>query len=491
MIEVRHLVKRFGPKTVLRNLDFHVEQGEFVALLGPNGAGKTTFLRILASLSRPALGEVRIAGYRLPDQSAAVRRRLGVVSHLPLLYGELTAEENLRFYGRMYAVDGLEQRIAAVLDLVGLAPRRRDLVRTFSRGMQQRLAIGRAVLHEPEVLLLDEPHTGLDQDACQMLELGDATGRRSRPHGGHDLARPDARRRPGFTLRCTLSRRDLRFHPQRAARAGRPAGLLPPGAGEAGVSAPHNEPVSAPVEESLRPGAEAPAASGRRVGAATPFLRAMAAVVWKDLAAELRSRELLSAMLVFALLVILIFNFALELDATARANVTSGVLWVTFVFAGTLGLNRSMAVEKDRGCLDGLLLAPVDRSAIYFGKAIGNLVFMLVMAAIVLPVYSLLYNINALQPGLLLVVLLGSIGYVAVGTLLASMAVQARTRDMLLPILLFPVAIPVLVAAVKASSGYLQGLAMSDIWPWLNLLIVYDVIFVAIAFMVFDYVVEE
>ncbi len=221
------------------------------------------------------------------------------------------------------------------------------------------------------------------------------------------------------------------------------------------------------------------------------FLRAMSAVVWKDLAAELRSRELLSSMLVFALLVILIFNFALELDTKTRSTVTSGVLWVTFAFAGTLGLNRSMAMEKDRGCLDGLLLAPVDRSAIYFGKAIGNLIFMFIVEIIVLPVYSVLYNTNLFHPGLLLVILLGSIGYVAVGTLLSSMAVQTRTRDVLLPILLFPVAIPVFIAAVKASSGFLQGTEMAEIQPWLTLLITYDVIFTSVAFMVFDYVVEE
>jgi heme exporter protein B len=221
------------------------------------------------------------------------------------------------------------------------------------------------------------------------------------------------------------------------------------------------------------------------------YLSAVRAIVWKDLAAELRSRELLSSMLVFALLVILIFNFALELDAKARATVTGGVLWVTFAFAGTLGLNRSMATEKDRGCLDGLLLAPVDRSVIYFGKAIGNLVFMFIVEAIVLPIYSVLYNVNLFQSGLLLVILLGSIGYVAVGTLLASMAVQTRTRDVLLPILLFPLVIPVLIAAVKASTGILQALPVDQISPWINLLIVYDVIFTAVAFMLFDYIVEE
>src|SRR3990172_1557363 len=157
------------------------------------------------------------------------------------------------------------------------------------------------------------------------------------------------------------------------------------------------------------------------------FLRALLAVVWKDLAAELRSRELISAMLVFSLLVILIFNFALELDPKTRAAVTSGVL----------------------------------------------------------------YSTNLFQPGLILVILLGSIGYTAVGTLLAAMAVQTRTRDILLPILLFPVVIPVLLAAVKASEGFLIGADFAEILLPLNLLIAYDIIFIALAFMVFDNVVEE
>ena len=221
------------------------------------------------------------------------------------------------------------------------------------------------------------------------------------------------------------------------------------------------------------------------------YLKVIGSIVWKDLVAELRSRELLSAMLVFALLVILIFNFAIELQPDLRITITPGVLWVTFAFAGTLGLNRSMAVEKDRGCLDGLLLAPVDRSAIYFGKALSNLAFMLIVAMIILPVYSILYNISVLNPGLLLVVILGSTGYAAVGTLLSSMAVQTRTRDVLLPVLLFPVIVPVLLAAVKASGGFLQNLPMNEIWPWLNILIAYDVIFTAVAFMVFEFVVEE
>lgn len=231
--------------------------------------------------------------------------------------------------------------------------------------------------------------------------------------------------------------------------------------------------------------------SSTRIKRQPNYLRAVFAVAWKDLAAELRSRELLSAMLVFSTLVILIFYFALELDIKTRNGITAGALWVTFAFAGTLGLNRSMSIEKDRGCLDGLLLAPVDRSAIYFGKAISNLAFMLIVEAIVLPLYSVMYNINLFHPGLLLVTLLGSVGYTAVGTLLAAMSVQTRTRDVLLPILLFPIVIPVLVAAVKASSGYLTGAEISEITPWINILVVYNIVFVSVAFMVFDFVVEE
>lgn len=172
MIQVEGLVKAFGFMPVLRGVDLSVERGAFVALLGPNGSGKTTLLRILAALSKPTAGRVTIGGWALPQEAAAVRAQLGVVAHQPLLYDELTAAENLRFYARLYGIPAEVQpaRIEAVLARVGLAARANDVVRTFSRGMQQRLAIGRAILHEPHVLLFDEPYTGLDQDAAAMLD---------------------------------------------------------------------------------------------------------------------------------------------------------------------------------------------------------------------------------------------------------------------------------------------------------------------------------
>ena len=169
MIQVSGLVKQFGPFVALREVDFRVEPGEFVSLMGPNGAGKTTLLRILSTLSRPTRGTVTIAGHTLPKGADKARRHIGFLSHQPLLYGELSAEENLRFFARMYDVNGAERHIDALIDQVGLAERRHDRVRTFSRGMQQRLSIARVLLHDPRVVLLDEPFTGLDPDASDQL----------------------------------------------------------------------------------------------------------------------------------------------------------------------------------------------------------------------------------------------------------------------------------------------------------------------------------
>lgn len=171
-IEVEGLTKIFGINPVLRGLNLVVQRGEFVALFGPNGSGKSTFLRIVSALARPTGGIVRVGGWDLPEEASQVRAQLGVVSHLPLLYDTLTAEENLLFFARLYNIPPAERgdRINALLRRVGLARRARDVVRTYSRGMQQRLAIARAILHDPAVLLLDEPYTGLDQDAAALLD---------------------------------------------------------------------------------------------------------------------------------------------------------------------------------------------------------------------------------------------------------------------------------------------------------------------------------
>jgi len=192
VIQTRSLRKSFGLRPVLRGVDLEVAPGECLALVGPNGAGKTTLLRILATLTKPTAGLVRVAGLPLPAAAGEVRRRLGVVAHHTLLYSDLTADENLQFYAHMYALIGAGPRIVAVLEQVGLAARRHDLVRTFSRGMQQRLAIARALLHDPEVLMFDEPYTGLDPQAADMLDqvlVAARQGGRTTLLTTHDLTR--------------------------------------------------------------------------------------------------------------------------------------------------------------------------------------------------------------------------------------------------------------------------------------------------------------
>jgi heme exporter protein B len=221
------------------------------------------------------------------------------------------------------------------------------------------------------------------------------------------------------------------------------------------------------------------------------FIRTMVDILRKDLLLEWRSRELVGGMLVFALLSILMFNFALELESSRTTGIVSGVLWVTLVFAGTIGLNRSMAAEKANGCFDGLLLAPVDRSAIFLGKALGNTLFMWIVAAILLPLLAVLYPVNVMHSGIVLIIGLGTLGYSMAGTLLAAMTTQTRARDMLLPILLFPVALPVLLAAVKATGMLLGGFPLADARFWVDMLAAFDVIFAVLGWMLFDFVVEE
>ena len=170
MIRLNAVVKQYDLNPVLRGVDLHVKQGEFVTLVGPNGAGKSTLMGIVATLLRPTSGEVRVGGWQLPQQAGRVREHIGLVSHHALLYRDLTAAENLTFYAKLYRLPDADERIMAALRKVGLYARQRDPVGTFSRGMIQRLTIARATLHEPDVLLLDEPYTGLDQEASHLLD---------------------------------------------------------------------------------------------------------------------------------------------------------------------------------------------------------------------------------------------------------------------------------------------------------------------------------
>ncbi len=214
------------------------------------------------------------------------------------------------------------------------------------------------------------------------------------------------------------------------------------------------------------------------------------AIVWKDVVAELRTKELFSSMFVFTLLMIVIFSFSFDLRVEKVAEVAPGVLWVAFAFAGTLELNRSLSAEIEEARLDGLLLAPMERSTIYFGKMLGNLMFISATEAVMLPIFSAVFDLNLLQPAFLVTVLLGTLGFAAVGTLLSTMAANTRAREVMLPVLLFPIVLPVVISAVKLTAGILDGLPWSSLASWLRLLIGFDIIFLALSYMTFDYVVQ-
>ena len=214
-------------------------------------------------------------------------------------------------------------------------------------------------------------------------------------------------------------------------------------------------------------------------------------ILGKDILAETRSREIAFSVLFFALLVVIVASFAFDPEEDTSGSIAPGVLWIAFTFAGVLGLNRIFAVEKEKGCLEGLLLCPVDRDTIYWGKMIAGLIFMLVVEVVVTPVFLILFDLPLFIPELMLITALATIGFVSVGTLFSAIAANARSRDILLPILFFPVVIPVIISAVKATEVAFDGKAFSDMVSWLQIMGAFDVIFLVVSALTFEFVVEE
>ncbi|MFQ5692494.1 MAG: heme exporter protein CcmB [Nitrospinota bacterium] len=230
-----------------------------------------------------------------------------------------------------------------------------------------------------------------------------------------------------------------------------------------------------------------------RGGGLRRYLSQAAAVLQKDILTEYRSREVVVTMVVFALLVIVLFNFAFELGERWKASVGSGILWTAFLFSSVLGMNRTFAQEKEGECIQGLLLSPADRGAIFLGKLVANLIFLLIVEAVSLPVFGILFDfpLGRVLLGLGPLVLLATVGLASVGTLFACIAVNTKAREVMLPLLLFPVAIPIIIGAAGATTRILAGEGLGEQAVWLRLLAVYDVIFLVVSIWVVDYVLEE
>src|SRR3989441_440677 len=360
MLLAEGLRHTFGAVTALDDVSFSVQPGQTLAVFGPNGAGKTTLLKVLAGLIRPQAGTTHVEG----GPGA-----IGWMGHQAHLYGHLTVRENLLFWAALYDVPTplRRARVDEALRRHGLADRADEPVHALSRGLVQRAGIARALLHEPRVLLLDGPVTGLD------------------------------------------------------------------------------------------------------------LARAVLAAV------------------VFAALVLMVFNFGRDPTAVAAIDLAPSILWVTFPFAAMLALNRAFQLELENQALEGLLVAPISRTSIYWGKLAANLVFVAVVEAVGLPLFVLFFNVpvaEVLGP-LVGVIALATVGFVAVGTLFSAMLVRTRFAELMLPVLLLPFLIPPLMGAVQVTARLLAARPLSEVAGWLRLLAAYDVVFLTLATLLFPHTVEQ
>ena len=221
------------------------------------------------------------------------------------------------------------------------------------------------------------------------------------------------------------------------------------------------------------------------------FFATIFAVAWKDILLELRTKNVITAVLTFALVSMVIFSFAFEPTPKIIAMVAPGILWVAITFAGLLGLNRSFSMEEENESLEGLLLCPVTRDVIYFGKLLGIFLFMLVAEVILLPVFAILYNLDVFEIGMFVIMTLTTLGFAGIGTLFSAIAVNTRSREMMLPMLLLPLASPIIIAAVESTRIVLDGGTWSEIGQWWQLILAFDVIFLIASSFVFGSVLEE
>ncbi len=221
------------------------------------------------------------------------------------------------------------------------------------------------------------------------------------------------------------------------------------------------------------------------------LLSATLAIAWKDVRLEYRSRDTLVSALIFGLIVVVVFNFGLNRTPGSLAPAAPGLLWVVYGFVAVLAMNRTFARELDQGALDGLLASPVSRDAVFLGKMLGTLAFMLVIEAVLLPVFAVMLDLPALSPTLGLIILLATVGFATVGTFFSAIAAQTRSREIMLPVLFFPVIVPVIIAAVEATALVFQGGPMLPVWTrWLPSLVVFDALFLVICPWIFGYVFE-
>lgn len=475
--------RSFARRRVLREVTFEAEAGRMVGLLGPNGAGKSTLLHILSGQMEPSRGQVRYDGCLAPTQA---RGLLGVLGHEPQVYGELSARENLRLFATLAGLTDVDAVVARALRAARVDDRAEEPVERFSRGMRQRLAFERAVLHAPAVLLLDEPFTGLDDESVMQL----LARLRALVASGtlvvlatHDLDLVDGHIDEAWLLR---DGRLLRLPDGSPLREVYRQALH----GDATPTAP--APDTAPTRERQR---TAGAAAPRSAAIAPPdddlraIVRTALAMVTKDVRIEWRQREGFLTTLFFAVSCVLVFSFGLVQEGRSVPDVGPAVLWVAMAFAGTLAMARTFERERSAGTLSAVLASPAPRAGVYLGKWMALVVLLVTVDVVLLPLVSLFFQmpLAARWPQVVPMVLAGTAGYAAVGTLFAAMLSRTRTRDVLLPVLLYPMTVPVMIGGVRGTAAAMaEPYVAGQVGMWLALLLCFGAVFVTLSLWTFD-----
>jgi len=449
-LELRALTRRYGERLALADLTFTLEAGQTLAVLGPNGAGKTTLLRLLATLLRPHSGEIRVLGHALPQESWAVRGRIGLLGHEPLLYRELTARENLAFHAALHGVEA--DRAEQLLTAVGMERRADEPLRTLSRGMVQRVAVCRALLHDPELLLLDEPRANLDPAANELVEplIGRASGR-TRVIVSHD-----------------------------------PAGLLAEADLVLGL-------VRGRVRLLAEPTARPRCADRALPMSAPPTRTVLSALLRKDLRVELRSFESVPAMALFSVTTFVLFHFGLRQDSLS-GDLASGVLWVTLLFASVSESTACSSPTPSRAASTASCSRRPTAARCCSPRRSRCSPYLVILELVAVPAFALLLlepSIGPALPGLLVVLALADLGVAVIGTLVGALAVRTRARDLLGPLLSLPMLVPVVLGAARATEPLFATHAGALPLRWLAILALYDLVFALIAFALFDFLLED
>jgi heme exporter protein B len=461
VVGLENVVKQFGRFAALRGVNTEFAAGRLFAVIGDNGAGKTTWLRTLAGLSKPTRGEVSVLG---SSDLREVCHEVGYMAHPSLLYDEMSGMENLRYFAQLYGIDD-DERCAEVITAVGLDPALTRPVGQYSQGMRQRMSLARALLNQPQVLFLDEPFSNVDVRSAQEM-----------------VALLGRLRDEGRTIFVVTHQASLLEGVANAFVLIEDGRIKSPG------FSPGSK-VSEKTESQFRTTPlEYPAFSVRK-GSEVSLFKTTLTALRKDLRLEWRSKDAINSMLFFSLLVVVIFSFAFNPTAEESRLIAGGLIWVSFLFAAVVALNQTWAREMRNQVLDAYRVSPAPFNALFLSKAIGNFIFVSVLELLMTPLFVIFYNLRSIGPvyQLLIVALLGTWAIVVNGTFFAAVSLRTRAREIMLPLLLFPIAIPALLAVVEATTEILTGEYSRF---WFILLAAYDVVFTIACLFSFEKVLQ-